>query len=197
MRLARSVVALAIVLATTTSYMTRTSYAEDTAYAEVTTTTAVTAKYVPTTNTDKDLALGEFSESFKDAAKAFITPPAPKVTTVSYTQPTYARSAGSVAGNSYAVGTCTWYVKNRVPNWPNAMGNANQWIASAQANGFATGNTPAAGAIGVQRGAVHVVYVESYNPTTKKVTISEMNYAGHSGVHYRTVSASTFQYIYM
>lgn len=192
MRLARSVVALAIVLATTTSYMTRTTYAENTPYAEVAATTAVATNFVTPTNSEPEQPLGEFSDSFKDAAKEFITPPAPKPVQ----QVTYARAAGSTAGNSYAMGTCTWYVKNRVPAWPNAMGNANQWIYSAQGL-FNTGNTAAAGAIGVERGAMHVVYVESVSADGRTVTISEMNYAGHPGVHYRTEPVSKFQYIYM
>lgn len=97
------------------------------------------------------------------------------------------------AGNRYAWGNCTWYVYNRKPNIGSFWGNANQWLGSAQASGFATGSAPAAGAIGVAGN--HVVYVESVSGGM--VSISEMNYAGGVGVvHYRTVSAGEFYYIY-
>ncbi len=108
----------------------------------------------------------------------------------SVTAPVYSQSS---AGNTYAYGWCTWYVKSRKPNIPNAWGNANQWIGSAQASGYATGAAPAAGAIGAAGN--HVVYVESVNGDM--VNISEMAYAGGVGVvHYRTVPASSFYYIY-
>jgi len=103
------------------------------------------------------------------------------------------RVASASVGNTYAWGNCTWYVYNRKPNIGSFWGNAGQWVGSAQASGFATGSTPVAGAIGVESG--HVVYVESVNGGT--VSISEMNYAGGVGViHYRTVSAGEFYYIY-
>ena len=198
MRLARSVVALAIVLATTTSHMTRTTYAQDATRAEVTAATAVTASFTSTIKPTTEEPLAKFSESFKNAAEDFMAPPPPPapapVATVATNAP---RAAGAVAGNSYAYGTCTWYVKNRVPAWPNAMGNANQWVYSAQANGIATGGTPVVGAIASENGIMHVAYVESVSADKRTVTISEMNYAGHSGVHYRTEPASKFTYIYM
>lgn len=97
------------------------------------------------------------------------------------------------AGNTYSYGWCTWYVKSRKPNIPNSWGNAYQWIGNAQASGYATGSTPVAGAIGASGG--HVVYVESVSGSN--VNISEMAYAGGVGVvHYRTVPASSFYYIY-
>lgn len=97
------------------------------------------------------------------------------------------------AGNTYAYGWCTWYVKSRKPNIPNSLGNAHQWIGSAQSLGYATGSTPVAGAIGAAGN--HVVYVESTDGVN--VTISEMAYAGGVGVvHYRTVPANSFYYIY-
>lgn len=99
----------------------------------------------------------------------------------------------SSAGNTYSYGWCTWYVKSRKPNIPNSWGNAYQWIGNAQASGYATGSTPVAGAIGASGG--HVVYVESVSGGN--VNISEMAYAGGVGVvHYRTVPASSFYYIY-
>ena len=197
MRLARSVVALAIVLATTTSHMTRTTYAEDATYAEVTATTAVTTSFTSTTKPTTEKPLATFTASMKDAAETFMAPPPPPPAPVNVQPVHYAHAPGVVAGNSYAYGTCTWYVKNRVPAWPNAMGNANQWVYSAQANGIATGGTPAVGAIAAENGIMHVAYVEWVSPDKQTVKISEMNYAGSTNVHYRTVPASTFTYIYM
>ena len=101
--------------------------------------------------------------------------------------------AQNSSGNTYAYGWCTWYVKSRKPNIPNTWGNASQWLGNAQASGYGTGSAPVAGAIGVAGG--HVVYVESVSGGN--VSISEMAYAGGIGVvHYRTVPASSFYYIY-
>ncbi len=102
--------------------------------------------------------------------------------------------AVSSAGNTYSYGWCTWYVKSRIPSLPNSLGNAYQWLGRAQALGYATGSAPAVGAVGVSGG--HVVYVESVSGGN--VSISEMAYAGGIGVvHYRTVPASSFYYIYV
>jgi len=102
------------------------------------------------------------------------------------------RSAAS-PGNTYAAGYCTWYAKSRRPDLPNRMGNAISWVASARAQGYATGSTPSPGAIGQQGN--HVVYVESVNPDGT-VTVSEMNYQGLFVISGRTVAANNFQYIY-
>ncbi len=101
---------------------------------------------------------------------------------------------GSSAGNTYAYGNCTWYVKNRRGDLPNMLGNGGSWAANASRQGFATGSTPRAGAVAEQPG--HVAYVESVNGDGT-VTISEMNYAGGFGrTSGRTVAASNFYYIY-
>jgi surface antigen len=102
-------------------------------------------------------------------------------------------SRGSSAGNTYAPGWCTWYAKNRRPDLPNNLGNANTWLSRAAAQGIPTGSAPRAGAIG-QRG-MHVVYVESVNGNGT-VNISEMNYSGLYVISTRTVPAGYFQYIY-
>lgn len=102
-------------------------------------------------------------------------------------------SRGSSAGNSYYAGYCTWYAKSRRPDMPNNLGNADTWAVRAAAQGFATGSTPRAGAIGQQ--GMHVVYVERVN-RNGTVTVSEMNYQGFGVVSSRTVPASTFRYIY-
>ena len=100
--------------------------------------------------------------------------------------------------NSYAWGQCTWYAKNKRPDLPNNLGNANTWYSQAAAAGYDVGSTPEAGAVGVTtEGAYgHVVYVESVNEDGT-ANISEMNYAGGIGVvHTRTVAPNEFSYIY-
>lgn len=119
---------------------------------------------------------------------AYIEPPAPKATAqVSY----------SSAGNTYAPGNCTWYVKNRRPDLPNSLGNANTWYSRAAALGMAVGSSPRAGAVGATTAGSlgHVVYVEAVNGDGS-ITISEMNFAGEYSQRTRTASASEFMYIY-
>ncbi len=127
------------------------------------------------------------------------------------TQPTYSQSsqnsvygynsssqsvayaASGNGGNTYYAGNCTWYVKDRRPDLPNMLGNGGQWAGNAAARGYKTGATPRVGAVAEQAG--HVAYVESVN-SNGTVTVSEMNYIGFGKVSQRTVSASTFYYIY-
>jgi len=104
---------------------------------------------------------------------------------------------GSSAGNTYAAGNCTWYVKSMRSDLPNMLGNGGSWSGNAAAQGFSTGTEPAVGAVAEEPG--HVAYVQSVNGNM--VTVSEMNYSGSPGggfgrVSTRTVSASTFTYIY-
>ncbi len=108
-----------------------------------------------------------------------------------YAPASHART--SSAGNTYYAGYCTWYAKERRPDLPNNLGNADQWVSRAQAQGIATGSAPSAGAIGQQ--GMHVVYVESVNGDGT-VTISEMNYQGLYVTSTRTVPAGSFMYIY-
>jgi surface antigen len=124
-----------------------------------------------------------------------------RVLGVSTSQPSYSAPAApqtiqraSGGPNGYGPGWCTWYVKERRPDIGGYWGNAGyNWITAAQNAGFATGYTPAAGAIGVMAG--HVVYVESVSGNM--VNISEMgwNYTAWNK-NYRTVPASSFTYIY-
>ncbi len=116
-------------------------------------------------------------------------PPAPQAAA---TAPTPSYGAAS-AGNTYYYGYCTYYAKSRRPDLPNNLGNAHTWVARAAAQGYATGSTPRVGAIGQQ--GMHVVYVEAVH-ANGTVSISEMNYNGWGVVSSRTVSASSFLYIY-
>lgn len=109
------------------------------------------------------------------------------------TTPSAPQPRMSSAGNTYAAGYCTWYAKNRRPDLPNRLGNANTWVARAAAQGIPTGSAPRTGAIGQQ--GMHVVYVESVNGDGT-VTVSEMNYKGLGVISSRTVPASNFSYIY-
>jgi LysM repeat protein len=108
-----------------------------------------------------------------------------------------AATRGPVAGNTYSYGYCTWYVKNRRPDLPNNLGNANTWYARAAAQGYAVGSEPRAGAVGTTTAGDlgHVVFVERVNGDGT-IVISEYNYSAWNTYNSRTVSASSFVYIY-
>ena len=109
------------------------------------------------------------------------------------------QSRGNGGHNAYGWGQCTWHVKNMRPDIGSYWGNANQWLASAQAAGYATGSVPVVGAIGVDfRGAYgHVVYVTGVSDGGATISLSEMNYGGGVGVvNTRTDSASNYTFIY-
>lgn len=111
-----------------------------------------------------------------------------------YTPGSQAVYATDSAGNTYFKGYCTWYAKERRPDLPNMLGNGGQWVASASAQGYATGNEPRVGAVAETPG--HVAYVESVN-ADGTITISEMNgTAGFGAVGSRNVPASQYRYIY-
>ena len=99
-------------------------------------------------------------------------------------------------GNRYVDGNCTWYVKSKRNDIGSFWGNANQWVSSAQREGYETSSKPKIGAIGVNFDGYygHVVYVE--NIIGDNVFISEMNYTGLGVVSTRTTHSSEFQYIY-
>ena len=120
-------------------------------------------------------------------------------------------SSSSAASNnarydakSYYVGECTWGVKSQVswvgPYW----GNANQWVASARAEGFSVGTTPQVGAVAVWVGGAygHVALVTAVESSTN-IQVSESNYMGrryignHRGwFNPTTTSEGTVYYIY-
>ncbi len=108
------------------------------------------------------------------------------------------RYAGNSSGNLYAPGNCTWYVKDRRPDLPNNLGNANTWYARAASMGWNVGSTPKKGAVGTTTagGWGHVVYVDGVSLDGQYVTISEMNYGGLYSMNTRTVHYSEFNYIY-
>lgn len=88
--------------------------------------------------------------------------------------------------NTYPLGQCTWGVKELAPWIPNQMGNAKDWLMSAQKHGFKVGAEPRLGAIsvwtrdGMIDGQVfgHVAYVTGVrNPHC--IQVLESNFAGH------------------
>lgn len=91
--------------------------------------------------------------------------------------------------HNFPYGYCTYYVSQRRPvYW---SGNAITWLGNARASGFATGDSPQAGAILVtSEGGYtgHVAYIESVDGD--QITISEMNYKGWGVVSSRTISTS-------
>ncbi|CAN5617009.1 hypothetical protein BH23PAT2_BH23PAT2_09210 [soil metagenome] len=103
---------------------------------------------------------------------------------------------GSSSGNTYARGYCTWYAKNRRPDLPNNLGNANTWAQRARAQGMSVSSTPRVGAIATATGGSlgHVAYVERVN-NNGTVTVSEMNWKGLYVISTRATSASDFTYI--
>lgn len=110
------------------------------------------------------------------------------------TQKTVKRAVGGSQGNLYEPGQCTYYVKNKRPDIPNNWGDASAWLGNAQRQGWPTGTTPVAGAVGWTSG--HVVYIEAVN-SDGTVTYSDMNgrwVAWEIGGG--TVPASKYVYIY-
>ena len=157
------------------------------------------------------------------AAKAAVVTAAKATTTTTTSESTPAaatpvtsngsgtQSSSNSAGNSYAWGQCTWYVKS-VASWAgNGWGNGNQWGASAAAEGFTVNYSPAAGAIVSFAGGQmvgswaadgsygHVAYVQSYNAASNTITITQggMGFDSPGGPNTQTVSgASAFTYIH-
>lgn len=111
------------------------------------------------------------------------------------------------SGNTYPAGQCTWGVKSLLSWVGNYWGNANQWGASAQAEGHTIGNTPKVGAIAVWPedggGYGHVAVVSKVNSATS-IEVLESNYAGNMAIgNYRGTfnpqavwSGSSVYYIY-
>jgi surface antigen len=98
---------------------------------------------------------------------------------------TVASGGGGSFASHFPWGWCTWYVASRrsVP-W---SGDAHSWYGNAQAYGYATGRTPAPGAIMVtwESWWGHVAYVESVSGACWNVT--EMNYRGFGIVSSRHI----------
>ncbi len=107
---------------------------------------------------------------------------------------------GTVEGNTYVWGNCTWWVYSMrlwagspIPNW---WGNANTWDDNARAQGYEVNHTPAVGAIFQtdEGGWGHVAYVIKVNPANEEWTISEMNAPKLNVVSQRTFSKESAAY---
>ncbi|MDG2978283.1 CHAP domain-containing protein [Latilactobacillus curvatus] len=118
-------------------------------------------------------------------------------------------SHGSVAGNSYDWGQCTWYVKQVAPWAGNNWGNGGQWGSSAAAAGFRVDHTPSAGAIivflpGQSVGGQwtadpsygHVGYVESVSGNSVTFSQGGMGFSNPAGPNTATLSNGG-SYIYI
>ncbi|WP_313175737.1 peptidoglycan hydrolase PcsB [Streptococcus parasuis] len=133
------------------------------------------------------------------------------VSTPSNSSSSSSSSSSSAASNnasynasSYPVGECTWGVKSQLPWVGPYWGNANQWVASARAEGFSVGTTPQVGAVAVWVGGAygHVALVSAVESSTN-IQVSESNYMGrryignHRGwFNPTTTSEGTVYYIY-
>ena len=93
---------------------------------------------------------------------------------------------GPFASNRFGWGWCTYYVASRRDiTW---AGDAYQWFANAQSQGYSVGSSPETGAVMVtwESGLGHVAYVESVNPDGSWL-VSEMNFAGFGVASQRTI----------
>lgn len=97
------------------------------------------------------------------------------------------------SGNTYTPGQCTHWTKSVLGWVPNGWGDATNWAANAQAEGYTLSNTPKVGAVAWRYG--HVAAVIGVGDGT--VTISEANYRW---VPYETrvvtIPTDTYSYIY-
>src|SRR5699024_1533910 len=119
------------------------------------------------------------------APAASTTTSAPAATTTAATSTTTTTTAAAKpaasttsSANTYPVGQCTWGVKSLASWVGNYWGNANQWVASAQAAGHSVGTTPKVGAVAVwpyDGGYGHVAYVSAVQSSTN-IQVMEANY---------------------
>lgn len=130
-------------------------------------------------------------------------------TTSSYQAASGNKTSSDNAGNAYAWGQCTWYVKSVAPWAGNHWGNGGQWGASAAAEGFTVNHTPSVGSIVVVAGGQnfggwtaaagygHVAYVVGVSGNTITVQQGGMGFGNPGGPNTQTVSgASSFTYIH-
>lgn len=111
-------------------------------------------------------------------------------TTKSTKTPTTAQNTATAPSGWFPRYSCTGHVasKRSVGQW----NDASDWFWQAQRDGWATGSTPAVGAIGWQSG--HVVYIEAIEGD--QVYISERNYDNNGSYREIWKPASQYKYIY-
>lgn len=141
-----------------------------------------------TSTTESTVTESNTATSTSKATTTSTVASSPQATTSSSTSTSSVSTTTQVTdtSNTYPVGQCTWFVKNRATWVGNRWGNANQWPASARANGFRVDNSPEVGSVvvflnGAQYSDTtygHVGYVISV--ANGVITIEEGNYAGQS-----------------
>lgn len=84
----------------------------------------------------------------------------------------------------------------RMPYW-GGRGNANQWPASAQADGIPTGSAPKVGSVAISMAGYygHAMWVEAVYPNGK-IRVSQYNYELQGYYSEMTINASGLTYIY-
>lgn len=115
-----------------------------------------------------------------------VVEPVHQVTRTAYLDPT----------NTYpsAPYQCTRYAKDRRPDIPNYLGNANLWFDKLAALGWAVGYEPRVGAIAQSIASTHVAYVEQVDGS--RIYISERNFDYNGSYNERWVNAGEWKYIY-
>lgn len=148
---------------------------------EVTAETQASVSEAPTTSTQAEEQVAPAISIPVASTPVVSTPTSSSVSnTTSSGSSTAAASNAKYDASSYPIGECTWGVKSQVswvgPYW----GNANQWVASARAEGFSVGTTPQVGAVAVWVGGAygHVALVTAVESSTN-IQVSESNYNGH------------------
>lgn len=103
---------------------------------------------------------------------------------------------GTAGANPYSGGwsNCTWSAWQLVYNnlgisMPN-FGNASEWVASAQARGYATGTSARAGSVAVYQG--HVAYVAAVSADGSQCYIMEGGYGGAYNERWISVTGSSY-----
>lgn len=143
--------------------------------------TAPVVQEVVTEPTVEEVTYAQPEESYPQIVETPVASQPVATQAISYSSSTsYAAKNATYSAASYPVGECTWGVKSQLswvgPYW----GNANQWVASATAEGFSVGTTPTIGSIAVWTGGVygHVALVTAVQ-SNNSIQVSESNYAGN------------------
>lgn len=170
---------------------------------------AATAKSSDATKPAAKAASSTSSSAVASTPSAKSSAPKSNGNVVNNAPATGTKNSADSAGNAYAYGQCTWYVKSVAPWAGNHWGNGGQWGASAAAEGFTVNNSPAVGSIVVVAGGQnfggwtaaagygHVAYVVGVNGNSITVQQGGMGFSTPAGPNTQTVGgASSFTYIH-
>lgn len=89
---------------------------------------------------------------------------------------------------------CTRYAKEKRPDIPNQLGNADKWYQYLKSQGWPVGEEPLVGAIAQTKRGMHVSYVEQVDGDM--IYISERNYDYRGSYRERWVPAQSYYFIY-